>query len=162
MLQDIKELELDVNLENIKQMKKVKLKSILNIAVKSKALKNLNRIKQNHSKGKELEYSYLEMQRYLKPSQINKTHKDAITIFRLRTRMTNVKANFKGKYDNLSCEICMLENETQQHILKCEKIDKEISPEYNEIFGENVEKQVKIAKVFKEKIKIRNRILEIV
>ena len=134
----------------------------MNIAVKSKALKNLNRIKQNHSKGKELEYSYLEMQRYLRPSQINITQQEAITIFRLRTRMTNVKANFKGKYDDLSCEICKQEDETQQHILKCEKIDKERSPEYNEIFGENVEKQVEIAKVFNEKIKRRNRILEMV
>ena len=65
-------------------------------------------------------------------------------------------------YDNLSCEICMQENETQQHILKCEKIDKERSPEYKEIFGKNVEKQVEIAKVFNEKIKRRNIILEMV
>ena len=38
------------------------------------------------------------------------------------------------------------ENETQDHILKCEKISTEVSPEYHEIFEKDVQNQVKIAK----------------
>ena len=32
--------------------------------------------------------------KYLQPSQISIKHKDAITIFRLRSRMTDIKVNF--------------------------------------------------------------------
>ena len=110
VLKDIQDLNLDISFENIKQMKKVKFKMILNKAVKSKALERLNRIEQKHSKGKELKYSYLKMQKYLRPSQINITYDDSITIFRIRSRMTYVKVNFKGKYENLACKICKQEN----------------------------------------------------
>ena len=162
VLKDIKELHLDISLENINQMTKEKLKIILNKAVKIKALEELNRKKQNHSKGKEIKYSFLEMQKYLRPSKINIKHEDAITIFRLRARMTDVKVNFKGKYENLACKICKKENETQDHILKCEKISTEVSPEYHKIFEKDVQDQVKIAKIFNENIKRRNSILKMV
>ena len=142
-------------------MKKGKLKCILDRAVKNKALEQLNRKKTNHSKGKELNYPYLEMQKYLRPSQISITHKEIITIFRLRTRMTKVKDNFKGKYEKLECEICKEEKETQLHILNCKILSKEIVPEYEKIFENDVKYQVKIAKVFNENIKRRNSILDI-
>ena len=90
----------------MKQMKKGKLKIILNRAVKNKALEVLNGKKMNHSKGKEITYPYLEMQKYLRPSQNKMTNEDVVIIFKLRSRMTDVKVNFKGKYDNLTCQIC--------------------------------------------------------
>ena len=134
VLKDIQDLNLDISLENMKEMTKAKFKIILNKAVKSKALEELNKIKQKHSKGKELKYSYLEMQKYLRPSQINITYEDAITIFRIRSRMTDVKVNFKGKCENLACQICKQENESQHHILICEKISTEKTLEYHKIF----------------------------
>ena len=43
---------------------------------------------------------------------------DAQLVFKLRCRVTGVKINMRGKYDNLECEACGLEEETQQHIIK--------------------------------------------
>ena len=42
-------------------------------------------------------------------------------IFKTRTRMIDVKANYKNKYKDQTCRLCKKENETQQHILtECE------------------------------------------
>ena len=161
VLDDIKELDLNISLEDIKTMKKGKFKGILNRATQYKSLQELNKRKINHSKGKELNYGYLEMQKYLKPSHIKIQKEDAITIFKLRTRMTNVKANFRGNYENLECKLCDdHEDETQQHILKCKKNWSENAPEYEEIFGKNVKYQIEIAKLFNKNIKIRDEIMQ--
>ena len=68
VFEDIKELDLNISLEELKNMKKGKLKVILNRATPNKSLEELNKKKINHSKGKELKYIDLEMQRYFKPS----------------------------------------------------------------------------------------------
>ena len=42
-------------------------------------------------------------------------------IFKTRTRMIDVKANYKNKYKDQTCRLCKKENETQQHLLtECE------------------------------------------
>ena len=44
------------------------------------------------------------------------------TIFKARTRMLDVKANYKNKYQDLQCRLCGKEDKTQERILaKCEK-----------------------------------------
>ena len=42
------------------------------------------------------------------------------TLFKLRTRMINVKANFS--LDNLCCKACLLFKETQEHLIECPSI----------------------------------------
>ena len=124
----MKELNLNLSLEELRNMKKGKLKLILNRATQYKSLEELNKKKIKHSKGKWLTYNNLEMQRYLKPSHIKTRKEDAITIFKLR--MTNVKANFRGRHENIECQICNeKEEETQQHIFTCQKNCKENIPD---------------------------------
>ena len=36
--------------------------------------------------------------------------------FKMRCRVSDVKMNFKGKYENWNCEFCKDENETQLHL----------------------------------------------
>ena len=44
------------------------------------------------------------------------------------TRMTDVKSNYKNKYDSLNCDECKenneLKEETQEHVYKCIEIKK--------------------------------------
>ena len=74
--------------------------------------------------------------------------------------MTHVKTNLKGLNDTYECDICLNENETQEHIYKCTEIlkHKEINddkkPEYGKIMAGNTEEQIEIAKIFKENMKI--------
>ena len=77
----------------------------------------------------------------------------------MRSRVTNVKLNFRGKFENFECRACNKEEESQKHIMECKIINKnkniENIPNYEKIFETNVREQVKIAKKFIENMKIR-------
>ena len=40
----------------------------------------------------------------------------------MRSRVTNVKLNFRGKFENFECRACNKEEESQKHVYECEKI----------------------------------------
>ena len=66
--------------------------------------------------------------------------RDASTIFRTRTRMLDIKENFRGKYNQPSCRLCNDPLETQEHILEeCKTIHKDESTKIHieEIFNED-------------------------
>ena len=74
-------------------------------------------------------------------------------IFKMRSRVTSVKMNFKRNFENLKCSLCKIENESQKHIIECNEIRKLRgnsfkSVEYENLFGENVKKQLEIMKYF--------------
>ena len=74
---------------------------------------------------------------------INLTRMDMSTIFLARTRMLDIKNNFKNKYkNNMKCRACNETIETQTHVLEeCKAIHPnpltKIRPEH--YFGENTE-----------------------
>ena len=77
------------------------------------------------------------MQKYLQANKTAIRRDEAQLIFKLRCRVSEVKTNLKGMYDSLECEACGLEQETQEHILRCEELnrDKDINEiEYNKLF----------------------------
>lgn len=45
------------------------------------------------------------------------TRNQVSTIFKARTRMLDIKANYKNKYPNQTCRICRITEETQEHVL---------------------------------------------
>ena len=76
--------------------------------------------------------------------QVRQPYMDRLTrtqvshIFKARTRMLDIKNNFRGKYENLTCGACKNAPETQQHILEeCPNIH--INDEYivkkDDVFG---------------------------
>ena len=99
------------------------------------------------------------MQKYLKSCEIRITQQEAQAIFKLRTGTSEVKANYKGKFETLECDGCKIENEFQKHVIQEGKIlnknkKKEI-PEYEEILTENVKLKMQSAKKFLENRKGR-------
>ena len=64
------------------------------------------------------------MQNYLKPSRIKLTQNEIKTIFEIRSRVTKVKSNLRGNYENLECRICKKEEESQKHVYECDEIRK--------------------------------------
>ncbi len=53
-----------------------------------------------------------------RPKYMNKLNRHQVsTIFKARTRMIDVKNNFRGKYPDIKCRGCNNENETQTHVL---------------------------------------------
>ena len=72
--------------------------------------------------------------------------------------MTNVKMNFRGIYENFQCEICFEEDESQQHIMECSKLNKIIHENIDFTKNENgnLNQMVAIARKFKRNIEIRD------
>ena len=91
----------------------------------------------------------------MKPNSLKLNPKEAKLIFNLRSRMTEVKNNFKNDFEDLACRACGLEEETQQHVLQCKVLKDPFNPsenliEYESIKNGTVEDKLKIAKRYEE------------
>ena len=88
------------------------------------------------------------------------SNEDVQLIFKMRSNMTNVKMNRKKLHKTHECNACLKENETQEHIYSCIEILKitgnkeEKCPKYEKIMNGSRRDQLKIAKIFKENMKI--------
>ena len=102
------------------------------------------------------------MQKYLKSNPVKITQEEAKEIFKLRSKVTEVKENFKGKYENIECELCK-EEENQEHIMTCKELNKnekiEKIPDFEEIYKGNITNQLKIVRKFLENMKKRKKLL---
>ena len=108
----------------------------------------------------------LQMRKYLQPSQHNQTKEESQLVFKLRSRMTDLKTNYKGIYDDYGCSACGKAEESQSHILECEELqsrNEEIykSLKFENIFDGNVKEQLKIARIFKQNMKIKEEMEKI-
>ena len=92
--------------EQITGLKKRKFKAILRKKVNEAAFDYLNKLKIKHSKVNQIHYSSLKKQSYINDS--NFSINDIKLLFKLRTRMLNVKANFRNQFNeiNLTCDFC--------------------------------------------------------
>ena len=89
------------------------------------ALKYLNKKAAKHSKSVELIKTELIEERYLKDKRFSLS--DVQMLFKLRTRMLDVKKNFPSLWNNsLTCRTCkdVKEVESQEHLLYCKEIKK--------------------------------------
>ena len=99
-----------------------------------------------------MNYDRLEIQNYLECSQLNTTEKKLL--FQLRTRMVDVKANFKNMHSDVICPVCGISEDEQKHILECQALLCNISDitaekvEYEDIFHSDISKQTSILKIF--------------
>ena len=97
----------------------------------------------------------LEGQKYIKCYKVRTPEKQLI--FKLRSRMTNVKANFKSMYENLESNLCEKSTlQTDAHLLdcealiqKCKTLANNYNAEYEDVFG-NCDEQNRIAKLYRE------------
>ena len=136
---------------------------MLNCAVKGKAFLDLEDKKKSHSKV--VKHAKLEIKRYLKANKMKINQDEAITIFKMRSRISNVKVNFRGKYESFQCDVCEEEDENQEHLMKCKEINKnknnsEKIPNYEKLFESNVENLKEIAKFFMENLEIRDKLIK--
>ena len=138
-LKDMEDLRINLSLDDIKELKKSDLKNIVNKAVMDKAYGELTTLKGIHSKVMKVKHFKLEMQKYLKSNPIKISQEEAQMIFKLRSRVTDVKINQRGKYEEYECAVCKKEDESQKHIMECEELDKFKKnnikpPEYEKLF----------------------------
>ena len=165
--EDIKELKMNVTTADIKEIRKSTFKAMLRECTENYVFKSLTKKKLSHSKVMHIDHYMLKMRKYLMPSSIKITKDERKLIFRLRSRTTETKTNFKGKYDYFECDVCGKEEESQEHILKCteimnmnkEKQEQEI-PNYKRLFDGQVSEQLHIARCFQTNLNIRDNMLK--
>ena len=100
------------------------------------------------------------MQKYFTSCEVKITQEEAQDIFKLRTKVTDVKCNYKGKYESFECEICTKDEESQIHILNCEKLNEnyEKELEYEDIFYGSVKSKIEIARRFMKNLETREKL----
>ena len=100
IMSDLNELNWDIKIEDIQQMKKKRFLNIVKRKVQNKSFKDLLKIKEKHSKVKNINHKMLQMQNYLLPNNLKMKIEDSQLIFKLRCKVTETKINLKGMYDD--------------------------------------------------------------
>ena len=74
--------------------------------------------------------------------------------------MLDFRINFRKKYSDLMCPLGCDVVDSQQHCLDCDKIvtntiDTQETMKYEDLFSNEIHKQVKVGAVLQERIKLR-------
>ena len=122
--------------------------------IEIRVLEYLNQIKSKHSKVMDINHETLQMQNYLEaPNQVNS--RLSKFIFHARTRMLDVKHNFKNKHinQNKNCPLGCSVVGNQEHLLNklgMSCVSNQNSPHYEDLFDDDSNKQFKIAAWMKD------------
>ena len=156
--QNIKLLE-KYNINETKETISLMTKSKWKKLVKTKIEEKVNEIYKNECKKlKKLKClnqykTNIKRERYIDVLQ----QKQSRILFKLRTKMINVRNNFKNKHEDLMCPRCKKEIDDEKHFfIKCEKLtnlqNKYNINDHNEVFNEGLSKErmIKIAKFIDE------------
>ena len=109
-----------------------------------------------NGKGVEIHYQNLVMQNYLSSEDIDITNQERKFIFQLRTKMCfKIKTHFRKMYENTLCEGCHVNESTAEHTMECISLigrNELITylPSYIDIYGEDEDEQVYIARIIKD------------
>ena len=151
---DLKDLQINLSFEEIKQSTKKQFNIILKESILKKAFEYL--MAKRGSKGQEIHYSELKMAEYLQPGYENISLNDQRSIFSIRNRMIEIPANFPSKNMKQICQ-CGTE-ETMKHLYTCEYLSSDIEkdkPIFEKIFEENITEQMKVNKLFSQRLNRR-------
>ena len=122
--------------------------------------------KERHTKLDDLNFNKLKCASYLLDPRINQ--REAKLLFRLRTRMYKVKANYKGQHlNNLTCKLCKSATCDQRHLMECSVLKSHIPDlnnntevKYSHLFSSDNEKIVPAIKLFFTITRKREELLE--
>ena len=119
----------------------------------------LNSIKARHSKVKHIPHTVLKMEDYVRPNQ--STTRECKFLFAARRRMLDIRANYSGQHEDTLCPLCSREEDTQQHLMVCEKLCDHWTgvstlPEYENLFEKNIDDKIKVSRVLMSQLEKRN------
>ena len=104
------------------------------------------------------------MQDYLMPNDTKNLNKDDVqNIFKIRSKVMEVKMNRKNLFETHECKVCLEENETQEHLCEYKKVWKLKNtihteyPNYEKISWGNVNEKVEVSRIYLENMKIREK-----
>ena len=119
---DLEELEIHQTLEEIGKTSKVQFKEMVKAKIQKKAFTYLTELKETHSKVKFLIHIKLHLQPYLQ-SGSSLSIKEKQFASTARTRMLDLRTNFRMEGSRTVCRRCESAEETQEHLLSCPSLD---------------------------------------
>ena len=127
--------QLGIGNRDVYEKSKESLKNIIDIKIAEVAFKYLHNIAKSHSKVKHEMYNDLNGMSYLNDTRF--TTEQAKLLFKFRTRMFDVRNNFRNNYACTSCPLCGVKEDTQEHLLNCVIIKRQYATrnEYTDIFS---------------------------
>ena len=156
-----------LKLSDFKGYSKNEFKRVVTNKIKHAAFKNLMSEKSKQKKGSFIKYDKLQMQNYLKSiSGLNVS--EAKQIFTLKSDNLDVANNFSKRYSENNCIIdkqCVGED-SQFHYYECPfmnrntLVNNSYQISYEEIYGEDVEKQTFVMRIIMKAFKRRNEIIK--
>ena len=118
-----------------------------------------------HEKGNTLYYKDLKHpQPYLITNKLS--NNQVSLLFNLRTQcVRGIKDNFHGQYNqNLKCDLCKKETDSQDHILKCHVLKQHIRWDHEKVKYEHIhgtlQQQINVTIILCALLELRDRLLE--
>ena len=163
-MDNLDELNIQLTLGDIEIMPKETFRKLVKTNTTRRALEYLHEERSKHSKVSHIQHQDLEIRSYLKTGQVS--IQEAKFMFTLRTRMLDIKVNYRGKYKDTICPCCNVGEDTQEHLLTCIALeaDTEIAaalPKYEDLFGKDIVKQVEVSRIIKQKYLKRNKLVKV-
>lgn len=142
-------------------MSKESLQALLVKKVDETAFQFLIRKANEHSKVNTSLYTTCEGATYFRDNRF--TPDLANLLFKLRTRGFLVKNNFRNNYQNTNilCPLCEEKDDTQEHLFACKELNRvtEKDCKYEDIFSNEIEVLLNVAKNLKEIVGLRETLL---
>ena len=152
-------MNLNITLKDIKEMTVKQYKDIIKAKCNELAFRYL--MNKRRTKGKEIEYTRIQMAQYLLPNG-HLEIEDQKQINEIRNKITNITANYSSNGKKEQICICG-EKETMDHIYNCKKLNNsELNIKYENIYSENVKNLKMILNRFKQSMKTRNENLHVI
>ena len=144
----LEKYNLNLSLEEIKNMKTNLYKKLVKNKMKEVAFRELTLRQKKGEKGRTIVYNNFSMADYLLP-EANLTVSEKVQIFSLRSEMNDNPCNFGEK---IKCQMGCSQIQQNEHILKC--------PELNNLIVEQIQKKSKMVQ-YTEKQKFSENSMKI-
>ena len=140
--QDLEAFDMPAEFDYFKSKGKHAFKSEVKKKAKEYSLRTLMTQKDGHSKMDNVDYEELRTQSYfhLEGIKINEIQ----NVFKYRTRMTKVGANYRGRGGVMWCPLCEKHLDRQENMFECEVLKKtiQIEGDLTNIYTQNVKLEV--------------------
>ena len=162
--EDLEEIDMNITMEEIKAVSEDSFRRKVKAAIQKAAFKWLTQEKATKSKIKNIQYPKFQLQEYFQGNTLDTREKKLL--FQLRTRMVDIKLNFKNSHTDLSCPLCAQVDDTQEHVLMCSALMKDTyfvasgTVKYSDIFHSDVTKQAAVSRIFQTLWNSRRKIIK--
>ena len=148
---DLTDFDIKLDLDLIRKMSKEAFKTLVKFKARKYEISDL--LKVDLSKMENLHFDNIKLAKYLDLDEI--TVSEAKSVFQFRSRMANVKDNYRGTNPYNICPLCMSHPDTQEAAFQCSVLRRniDINGTYTDILEGNINKE--LAKTITDILKFR-------